>query len=232
MLLSIGLKPSIERALASWLLLAFTAFAAPAADLSKYRDFRFGADVAAVAKQAGVPASQAKTLHSRPALIQQLEWRPQSLGGQARTEAVQELVFTFYDGELFRISATYDRYETEGLTVDDVAEAISQANGMPATKVASTDSQSGLRAQEAAVAQWQDPSYRFDLIRASFGPSFRLVGVLKKAESLAATATAEASRLDDQEAPQRDAARVAAELETTKARLDKARLVNKPKFRP
>ena len=39
-------------------------------------------------------------------------------------------------------------------------------------------------------------------------------------------------RLDDQEAPQRDAARLASEEEATKAKLEKARLANKLKFRP
>ena len=42
----------------------------------------------------------------------------------------------------------------------------------------------------------------------------------------------EAKRLDDQEAPQRDAERVAREEEAERVKLDKARLVNKPKFRP
>ena len=42
----------------------------------------------------------------------------------------------------------------------------------------------------------------------------------------------EAKRLDEQEAPQREAVRVASEEEAARAKLDKARLVNKPKFRP
>jgi hypothetical protein len=42
----------------------------------------------------------------------------------------------------------------------------------------------------------------------------------------------EAKRLDDLEAPQRDAARAAAELNAEAATLEKARLVNKAKFRP
>ena len=42
----------------------------------------------------------------------------------------------------------------------------------------------------------------------------------------------EAKRLDDQEAPQRDAEKIAKDLETERVKLDKARMVNKPKFRP
>ena len=82
------------------------------------------------------------------------------------------------------------------------------------------------------LAQWQDLQYRFDLIRSSYGPSFRLIGVVKGLEAQAQAATLEAKRLDDLEAPQRDAARLASEGEAAKAKLEKARLVNKPKFRP
>jgi hypothetical protein len=45
-------------------------------------------------------------------------------------------------------------------------------------------------------------------------------------------AIVEAKRLDDREAPQKEAARLAAEKETEQAKLDKSRLLNKPKFRP
>jgi hypothetical protein len=86
--------------------------------------------------------------------------------------------------------------------------------------------------QEEIVAQWQDSQYRFDLIRLSYGPTFRLVGVMKKLEAPAQAATLEAKLLDDQEAPQREAARLASEADAAKTKLEKARLVNKPKFRP
>jgi hypothetical protein len=52
--------------------------AAWAGDLSTYRNFQLGTDLATVAKQAGEDPSQANVIHRRPALIQELEWRPQS----------------------------------------------------------------------------------------------------------------------------------------------------------
>ena len=55
---------------------------------------------------------------------------------------------------------------------------------------------------------------------------------MKKLEAPAQAAALEAKRLDDQEAPQRDAALAASEAQEAQAKLDKARLVNKPKFRP
>jgi hypothetical protein len=42
---------------------------------SQYRDFEMGSDTASVAL-AGVMATEVKTIHRRPALLQDLEWRP------------------------------------------------------------------------------------------------------------------------------------------------------------
>jgi hypothetical protein len=121
----------------------------------------------------------------------------------------------------------------EGLTVDDFVNAISATYGPAAKPPARANVAPGSYGdQEEIVAQWQDSQYRFDLIRVSYGPTFRLVGVMKSLEAPAKAATLEAKRLDDQEAPQRDAARRASEEEEAKAKLEKARLVNKPKFRP
>ncbi len=86
--------------------------------------------------------------------------------------------------------------------------------------------------REEIVAEWQDPHYRFELVRSSYGPSFKLVGFLKKLEAPAQAAVLEAKRLDEQEAPQSDAVRLASEEEAARAKLEKARLVNKAKFRP
>lgn len=202
-------------------------------DLSKYRNFQFGTDLPAVAKQADTNPTQAKVIHRRPALIQELAWRPQTRGISSQPEAVKEVVFSFYDGELFRIVVAYDRYETEGLTADNLVDAISVSYG-PGVKPAAPakDATGGYGDPEEILAQWQDSQYRFDLIRSSYGPAFRLVGVMKRLEAPAQAATLEAKRLDNQEAPQRDAARLASEQEAANAKLEKARLVNKPKFRP
>jgi hypothetical protein len=207
--------------------------ATPAKDLSSYRNFRFGTDLATVAKQADANFSQAKIVQRRPALIQELEWRPQPLGPSSRTESVSGGVFTFYDGELFRIAINYDRYETEGMTTGDLIDAISAAYG-PAERLAPAANvlEGKYGDAEEMVARWQDPEYEFRLVRSSYGPSFRLVGSVKRLEALAQSSMNEAKRLDDQEAPQREAARIAGEKETERARLEKSRLLNKPKFRP
>lgn len=208
--------------------------ASPAAgDLSNYRSFRFGSDLPTVAKLANVSPSLAKEIHRRPALIQSLEWRPQSLVWSAKTESVQQVTFTFYEGELFRIAVKYDRFETEGLTPADLIEAISATYGQATTPPALIKTGQELyRDGEELLAQWEDPQYRFDLIRTSYGPTFILSGTLKRLEAPAQAATLEATRLDDREAPQRDAARIAAQEEAARVKLEKARLANKPNFRP
>ncbi len=46
-----------------------------AQQLSQYREYPFGSSVASVAMISGVRDVDTKTLHERPAKIQQLEWR-------------------------------------------------------------------------------------------------------------------------------------------------------------
>ena len=219
-------------ALTSFLLLGAMSAITLAADLSRYRNFQLGSGLPAVAKQVGASPSQAKAIHHRPALIQELEWRPQP-APSAQAESANDVVFSFYEGELFRIAITYDRYESEGLTADDFIEAISAAYGVAEKPIPPANAVQGRYGdQEEIVARWQDSQYCFDLIRSSYAPSFRLVGVLKRLQAPAQAAALEAKRLDDQEAPQRDAARITSEEAAARTKLEKARLVNKPKFRP
>lgn len=219
--------------LSSFVLLIILPAVSPAADLTRYRNFQLGTTLSAVVKQTGVEA-QPKALHLRPALIQQLEWRPRPLGPSPQMEAVEDVTFTFYDGSLFRITVRYDRYQTEGLTSDDLVEAISATYGPAATPpAAKVTPEPGAYSEPAEViARWEDAEHSFQLVRTSYGPSFKLTASLKAVEAKASVAAAEARRLDDLEAPQRDAARIANEEKLARAQLEKARLVNKPKFRP
>jgi hypothetical protein len=50
------------------------------AELSRYREFELGASVATVTAVTQ-NAARVKTVHSRPALLQQLEWRPRYMAG-------------------------------------------------------------------------------------------------------------------------------------------------------
>ena len=46
-----------------------------AQDLSRYREFQLGMSLVAVAQQAGITA-EARLLHQRPEVIQELTWQP------------------------------------------------------------------------------------------------------------------------------------------------------------
>ena len=104
--------------------LAVSSSVISAQDLSKYRDFQLGTSLAAVAQQAGI-VPDARVLHQRPQLIQELMWQPpHNLGSSTSGDSVRKVLFSFYNGELFRIVVNYDWDKTEGLTVDDMVEAI------------------------------------------------------------------------------------------------------------
>jgi hypothetical protein len=214
-------------------LLLCAAMPAATGDLSRYREFRLGMDVADAARLVNADASQAKVIHSRPAVLQELQWHPRTLGTAHQDESASDVVFRFYNGQLYRIAITYDRYQIQGMTADDLVEAVSTMYG-PAEKVSTPAKVKADRYedQDEVVARWHDSEYSFELIRSSWGPSFRLVGTVQALDVQARAAEADAKRMDAQEAPQREAARVAAEQAAEKAKLEKARLANKARFRP
>jgi hypothetical protein len=226
------IKIGYRAALVSLVLWRAMPAATATGDLSKYRGFQFGTDLAAVARQAEVSDSQAKVIHRRPALMQELEWRPQGLGTAHPDEPANDVVFSFYNGQLYRVAVTYDRFKVEGMTTEDIVEAVSTMYGPAGLLAAPVKLGTDPYNQDEVVARWQDSQYSFELIRSSYGPGFRLVGVIKRLDALAQAAVATAKLLDDQEAPEREAARAAAEAAAAKVKLEKARLANKARFRP
>src|SRR5438105_4184012 len=109
-----------------------------AQDLSKYRDFQFGMSLESVAKQVHMNASAAKTTHQRPAVIQTLQWDQLIYSDlPVKDRLLRSIRFDFYNDELSKMVVTYDPAGTEGLTTDDMIEAISAIYG-PATKPETT----------------------------------------------------------------------------------------------
>jgi hypothetical protein len=206
-----------------------------AQDLSQYREFQFGMNLLAVAKQADVNPSDAKMIHQRPAMIQELEWRLRhSLAAFPQADPVKEILFSFYNGELFRMVISYDRDRTEGLTDEDMVEAISASYGpasRPVAKIILFSSSHIYNESEKVTARWEDSQYSFNLFRSSYQP-FGMVVFSKQLDALAQLAIVEAIRLDDQEAPQREKERQEKEAEENRAAQEKVRPVNKANFRP
>jgi hypothetical protein len=206
-----------------------------AQDLAKYRDFQFGMSLESVAKQIHMNASSAKTIHQRPAVIQTLQWDQLSYSDlPAKDRSLRSIRFGFYNGELFKMVVTYDPVGTEGLTTDDMVEAISALYG-PATKPEKTiavSSSSLYEDNQKVLACWEDAQYSYNLFRSPYGNVFGLIASSKKLDLVAADASREAERLDNQEAPAKELARQMKQEEDKRAAQEKARLISKPKFRP
>jgi hypothetical protein len=205
-----------------------------AADLERYREFRIGSDVATIAKQAHLDPAQARMLHDRPALIQELHWEPRAPAQLASpADPVKDVTFRFYNGQLYRIAINYDRYKTAGLTADDFIEALSSTYGT-ATKPSATVNMESLMytGSEPVIARWEDSHHSFNLLRSTYQPTFGVLAFSKRIESMARTAIAEATRLDKLEAPQREAESLKKQAEKDQVDQEKARSANKPNFRP
>jgi hypothetical protein len=198
-----------------------------AQDFSKYRHFTIGMNLTRVMERTDKKMADVNVIHSRPALIQELTWWPPNLPGTPlRPDAVEQMLFSFYNGELYKMSVTYDRSSTEGLTDEDMVKSITAKYG-PATYVAlAIDFTANERQQP--VASWEDSQYFFNLVRSSFTGGFQLVIYSKKVNAEAELALAEAVKLDKQEGPQREAERLKKETDD----LAVTRLKNQKSFRP
>ena len=193
-----------------------------------------GTDLPTIAGQAEISPSLAKVIHTRPALVQELEWRPQPLGPSTQVESAEKVVFSFYNGELYRIVVNYDRYKTEGLTAEDLVAAISATYGTPDRAAAEIVLPSIYGDDETleVLARWQDAEYSVSLVRFSHQTTFTLVALSKRLDALARAAVIEAVRLDAQEAPQRELALQKKQDQESRLQQEKARLANKEGFRP
>jgi hypothetical protein len=212
-------------------------------DLSWYREFHFGTSLPVVAKQIHMKPSEARTIHERPAVIQELEWQAQIYAGPSlRADSVKGILFSFYNGELFRIGVTYDSGRTEGMTDEDFIGAISARYGpgarpaanitLSATHLYSDGEKTISIRSERVIARWEDAQYSFNLIQSSSLYDYGLVMYSKRLEALALAAIIEAIRLDLQEAPQRELARQKKKEDENRARQETARQMNKVPFRP
>jgi hypothetical protein len=218
--------------IASVVILSAPLVSAP--DLSRYRQFQFGTSLAAVTELAGI-TSEARVLSQRPELIQETMWLPPFASGPtAQGDSARKLLFGFYNDQLFRIVVNYDREKTEGLTVADLVDAISVQYGSATLSATQTvpPQGSGTDFTDTIVAQWEDSQYSISLFRSGYLATFGLVAVSKRLDALVRTASAEAPRLDAQQAPLREISRQQRQMSDERLKQETARLVNKAAFRP
>lgn len=204
--------------------------------LLKYRGYALGSSIGSVVKISGSHQSDSRTLHERPAKIQELVWRLPYPGSTiAKADPVRDVLFSFYNDQLYRIVITYDRDRTEGLTDDDVVQSLSGAYGtplLPYVKRAFSALPTGAPGETVVVAQWEDAASLLTLTRGVYWPQFQLVLISKRLDRLALVAIKEALRLDKQEAPQRELDQRSRKAAQAAVVSEKARIANKAAFRP
>jgi hypothetical protein len=200
-------------------------------DLSKYRHFTLGMSLTRVLERTDQKMADVKVIHGRPALIQEVNWWPPNIPGTSfRSDTVEQILLSFYNGELYKISVTYDQNSTEGLTADDMVKSISAKYGPPTNVVLEIDSVKSdpYDAEQKPVAYWEDAQYSFRLVRSSFTDHLGLIIYSKRVNAEVALAIVEAVRLEKQEGPKREAERQKKQTDD----LEVARQKNQKSFRP
>jgi hypothetical protein len=202
-----------------------------AQDLSKYRHFTLGMSLTRVLERTDQKMADVKVIHSRPALIQELTWWPPNRPGASfQADTVEQILFSFYNGELCKISVTYDPTTTEGLTAEDMVKSISAKYGPATNVVLESDSAkvNSYDVRQKTVASWEDAQYSFNLVRSSFTDQLGLIIYSKRINAEAELAIVEAAKLEEQEGPQREAERQKKQTDD----LEAARQKNQKSFRP
>jgi hypothetical protein len=222
---------TMRSAVLCFVVLLLTAPMLRAQDLSKYRNFSLGTILPAVLKHTNQRSVDVKASHDGSLLFQELTWRPANgMGVVSRSESVDELVFSFYKGELYKMVVTYERASTEGLTADDMVKSISAKYGPPTSIALEIDSagKEQYELRQKPVASWEDSQYSLNLVRSSFSNAFQLVIYTKRVNADADAALAQVVKADELEAPQKAIERQNKEADATEL----ARQKNQKSFRP
>jgi hypothetical protein len=216
-------------------------------DLSKYRTFSLGTSLAELSKQVGPYSHSTTLMHQRPAVIQELTFWTLNSSSLDRVDPFSQILFSFYNGELYRIVVTYEQDATAGLTEDDMVRAMSVRYGT-ATGVAteinfflanyldsSTDkvipffpTSEPYRSVDGLIARWEDSQNAVSLLRSSNLDSFQLAISSKRLDAQAEAAIIESVRLENEEVSQKKIARVTKEADG----LATTRQANLKAFRP
>ncbi len=139
-------------------------------DLSKYRNFSLGTSLIAISRQVNQRPAEASVIHQSPALIQELTWWPMpSYQSSTPVDPVQQILFSFYNGALYKMLVTYDSSTTEGLTAEDMVRAISAKYGAATIPIVAAGSLGNTTygATQTLIAQWENLQYSVILSRTS-----------------------------------------------------------------
>ena len=207
-----------------------------AADLDTYREFKIGASTADVITRTGAAERDVKTLHERPALLQELLWRPRDASGRnsADRDSVAAIVFSFTDNQLFKMVINYERSRTAGLTNEDMITSLSAIYGPRSTRPAPTAPRPAFDSLDTptVLATWRQGDATLTLNQSPYGGGFSLTITSIALEALARKAQATAVTMDAREAPAREAARAKEQADAARAAAEKTRTTNKDTFKP
>lgn len=200
-------------------------------DLSKYRDFSLGESLTEISNQVNAKPADASVVQQSPALIQELTWWPtQSYQPSAPAQSVQDILFSFYNGGLYKIAVTYQGAATQGLTSADMVRAFSATYGVATVPAAEKNPAAMVVFSNTAeaVAFWEDSQDSVTLSRSPISNEFQLVMFSKQVNGQADAAIASAVRQEREDAPEKEAARVKKEADD----LETQRQNNLKTFRP
>src|SRR5580704_12976930 len=141
---------------AATLLIASTVHAQ---DLSTYRGFSLGTKLETVLKLTDQKLADATVTHNGSSLFQEVTWWPPNIPGPAyRADSVEQILFSFYNGTLYKMSVTYDESSTQGLTAGDMVKSISASYGLSTTLAPAADPAAIDRYETkgSLVATWED----------------------------------------------------------------------------
>jgi hypothetical protein len=209
------------------------AYVAAAQDLSRYRAFVLESSMESVVGSSGGRATDARTLHERPAKIQELEWWAPYASGEL-ADPVRQIAFRFYNDALYQVIVSYDPDRTDGLTDRDLIATLTSAYGAPVPRSAKRQAirPAGAYVDAVVLAHWETAAASLSLVRGAYMPEFQLILVSKSLSLSARNATREAVRLDAAEAPRRESEQRKKDAAEASATRLKARDANKAAFRP
>jgi hypothetical protein len=202
-----------------------------AQDLSKYREFALGMNLTTVLKLTNQRLSEVNRTPGVSPILQELTWWPPSAsGGPYRSDSVEQILFSFYGGALYKITVTYDQSSTEGLTAEDMVKSITEKYGPPTMVFqeggANENNYSATR--EKPVANWEDAQRSLNLVRSAFTNRFGIIIYTKRVNAEVDLAIKEGAIREQQEGPMREAARQKKQTDD----LEVARQKNQKTFRP
>ena len=191
-------------------MILFSAHLVLGQDLSKYQTFSLGTSLADLSKQLGPNSYETTLIHQRPAVIQETTLRLWGFSSSGeKVDPVSEIVFSSYNGKLYRMVVIYDQHATEGLTAEDMVPAVSALYGTatrPATEI-NLPMKRSHESGEKVIARWEDSQNSVNLFRSGILGSFGLVVLSKRMDADAEAAIIESAKLDKEEAPQKEADR-------------------------